>query len=168
MFTDMNQNSLSYSSPWMNANIDVHFDDIRNHECLIVYGDRVMRKILSILLIITVVLTTCSCTVSSASAPGTQYGSFTIKKTSSYDGKYYAFMTQNDQMIVVNIYSNDDSEVFTFKPCRKNDFWGICWENNSYNLWVQSGDIGTICYTMSNKVWSVDESAVRPDYIITK
>ena len=127
-----------------------------------------MRKILSILLIITVVLTTCSCTVTSASAPGTQYGSFTIKKTSSYDGKYYAFMTQNDQMIVVNIYSNDDSEVFTFKPCRKNDFWGICWENNSYNLWVQSGDIGTICYTMSNKVWSVDESAVRPDYIITK
>ena len=61
--------------------------------------DMVMKKFLSILLIITVVLTTCSCTVTSASAPGTQYGSFTIKKTSSYDGKYYAFMTQNDQMI---------------------------------------------------------------------
>ena len=42
MFTDMNPNSLSYSSPWMNANIDVHFDDIRNHECLIVYGDKVI------------------------------------------------------------------------------------------------------------------------------
>jgi hypothetical protein len=89
-------------------------------------------------------------------------------KTSSYDGKYYAYMTQHDQMIVVNIYSEDDTEVFTFEPCRKSDFWGICWENDSYNLWVQSGDIGIICYTESDEVWSVDDSAVRPDYIISK
>ena len=110
----------------------------------------------------------CSCTLGSASAPGTEYGSFTIEKTSSYDGKYYAYMTQHDQMIVVNIYSEDDNEVFTFEPCRKSDFWGICWENDSYNLWVQSGDIGIICYTESDEVWSVDDSAVRPDYIISK
>ena len=127
-----------------------------------------MKKFLSILLIITVVLTTCSCTVTSASAPGTQYGSFTIKKTSSYDGKYYAYMTQHDDMIVVNIYSADDEEVFTFEPCRKSDFWGICWENDSYNMWVQSGDVGIICYTMTDEVWSIDNDVVRPDYIISK
>ena len=127
-----------------------------------------MRKILAVLLSIAAIFIMCSCTLISASAPGTEYGSFTIEKTSSYDGKYYAYMTQHDQMIVVNIYSEDDNEVFTFEPCRKSDFWGICWENDSYNLWVQSGDIGIICYTMSDEVWSVDDSAVRPDYIISK
>ncbi|MBQ7274438.1 MAG: hypothetical protein IJR15_03190 [Clostridiales bacterium] len=127
-----------------------------------------MRKILSVLLSVVAVFVMCSCTLVSASAPGTEYGSFTIEKTSSYDGKYYAYMTQRDQMIVVNIYSEDDNEVFTFEPCRKSDFWGICWENDSYNLWVQSGDIGIICYTESDEVWSVDDSAVRPDYIISK
>ena len=127
-----------------------------------------MRKILSVLLSIVAVFIMCSCTLVSASAPGTEYGSFTIEKTSSYDGKYYAYMTQHDQMIVVNIYSEDDNEVFTFEPCRKSDFWGICWENDSYNLWVQSGDIGIICYTESDEAWSVDDSAVRPDYIISK
>ena len=127
-----------------------------------------MRKILAVLLSIAAIFIMCSCTLISASAPGTEYGSFTIEKTSSYDGKYYAYMTQHDQMIVVNIYSEDDTEVFTFEPCRKSDFWGICWENDSYNLWVQSGDIGIICYTESDEVWSVDDSAVRPDYIISK
>ena len=127
-----------------------------------------MRKLLSILLSIVAVFAMCSCAVVSQTVPGTEYGSFTIEKTSSYDGKYYAYMTQHDQMIVVNIYSEDDTEVFTFEPCRKSDFWGICWENDSYNLWVQSGDIGIICYTESDEVWSVDDSAVRPDYIISK
>ena len=127
-----------------------------------------MRKILSVLLSIVAVFIMCSCTLVSASAPGTEYGSFTIEKTSSYDGKYYAYMTQHDQMIVVNIYSENDNEVFTFEPCRKSDFWGICWENDSYNLWVQSGDIGIICYTESDEVWSIDDSAVRPDDIISK
>ena len=127
-----------------------------------------MRKILAVLLSLTAVLAVCSCSVISASVPGTEYGSFTIRKTASYDGKYYAFMTQDDQMIVVNICTGDDEEVFTFNPCRKSDFWGICWENDSYNLWVQSGDLGIICYTMSDEVWSADDSAVRPDYIISK
>ena len=127
-----------------------------------------MRKILSVLLSIVAVFIMCSCTLVSASAPGTEYGSFTIEKTSSYDGKYYAYMTQHDDMIVVNIYSADDEEVFTFEPCRKWDFWGICWENDSYNLWVQSGDLGVLCYTMSDEVWSLDLDAVRPDYIVSK
>ena len=111
----------------------------------------------------------CSCSViTSSTAPDTHYGSFTIEKTSSYDGKYYAFMTQHDEMIVVNICSGDDNKVFKFEPCRKSDFWGICWENDSYNLWVQSGDLGIICYTMSDDVWSLDDTAVRPDYIKSK
>ena len=49
-----------------------------------------MRKIIS-------VFTMCSCAMVSSTAPGTDYGSFTIKKTSSYDGKYYAYMTQQEE-----------------------------------------------------------------------
>ncbi len=128
-----------------------------------------MRKTVSTLLCMILGFAMCSCSIFTASAPDTNWGSFTNVKTYSYDEAYYAFMTQNDQMIVVNIYSSDDdSEVFSFEPCRKWDFWGICWESDSYNLWVQSGDIGVICYTMSDEVWSLDYSAVRPDYIISK
>ena len=132
-------------------------------------GVAAMRKLLSILLCLIMVFALSSCSVLSfETAPGTEYGSFTIVKTSSYDGKYYAYMTQHDEMIVVNIYSEDDEEVFTFEPCRKSDFWGVCWENDSYNLWVQSGDLGVLCYTMSAEVWTLDDSAVRPDYILSK
>ena len=97
-----------------------------------------------------------------------QYGSFTVDKTFSYDGKYYALISEDEQMIVITLYSSNDNEVFSFKPCRKSDFWGICWENDSYNLWIQSGDIGIKCYVMADEVWSVNEDAIRPDYIISK
>lgn len=97
-----------------------------------------------------------------------QYGSFTVDKTSSYDGKYYALISEDEQMIVITLYSSDDNEVFSFEPCRKLDFWGICWENDSYNLWIQSGDIGIKCYGMADEVWSINDDAIRPDYIISK
>ena len=96
------------------------------------------------------------------------YGSFTIGKTYSYDGNYYAVSNENDTMIVVTVYSSDDIEVFSFEPCRRMDYWGICWENDSYNIWVQSGDLGVLCYRMSDEVWTLDYDAVRPDYIISR
>ena len=43
-----------------------------------------------------------------------------------------------------------------------------CWENDSYNIWVQSGDLGVLCYRMSDEVWTLDYDAVRPDYIISR
>lgn len=130
-----------------------------------------MRKLVSMLLCIMLVFTMCSCSIgtrdlSSDSKP--QYGSFTVEKTSCYDGKYYALVTEDEQMIEITIYSSEDNEVFSFEPCRKSDFWGICWENDSYNLWIQSGDIGIICYGMADEVWSINDDAIRPDYIISK
>ena len=130
-----------------------------------------MRKIVSTLLCMMLILAMCSCsfgTRNSSSDSKTQYGSFTVDKSSSYDGKYYALISEDEQMIVITLYSNDDNEVFSFKPCRKSDFWGICWENDSYNLWIQSGDIGIKCYVMADEVWSVNDDAIRPDYIIIK
>ena len=130
-----------------------------------------MRRMVPSLLCMILVFAMCSCSIvtrnpSTDSKP--QYGSFTVNKSSSYDGKYYALISEDEQMIVITLYSSDDNEVFSFAPCRKSDFWGICWENDSYNLWIQSGDIGIKCYGMADEVWSFDDDALRPDYIISK
>lgn len=61
-----------------------------------------------------------------------------------------------------------DQLVSSFYPARARDFWGICWENDSYNIWTQSGDIGVYCYKYEEMQWKRDESAQRPDYIISK
>lgn len=45
---------------------------------------------------------------------------------------------------------------------------GICWENDTYNIWTQSADIGIYCYKYENGQWERDESAIRPKYIISK
>ena len=130
-----------------------------------------MRKIFSTLLCMMLVFTICSCSLgtrNSSSDSKLQYGSFTVDKSFSYDEKYYALISEDEQMIVITLYSSDDNEVFSFEPCRKLDFWGICWENDSYNLWIQSGDIGIKCYGMADEVWSINDDAIRPDYIISK
>ena len=130
-----------------------------------------MRKIVSTLLCMMLIFAMCSCsfgTRNSSSDPKPQYGSFTVDKSFSYDEKYYALISEDEQMIVITLYSSDDNEVFSFEPCRKLDFWGICWENDSYNLWIQSGDIGIKCYGMADEVWSIKDDAIRPDYIISK
>lgn len=98
------------------------------------------------------------------------YGSFTVDKTYSYDGKYYALVTQKEDysgssQIEVVIYTSDDKEVSSFKPVQEK-FWGICWEKDSYNIWVQSGrQSSTICYSVSGDEWSVNHDAVRPEYL---
>ena len=103
------------------------------------------------------------------------YGSFTSEKTYSFDKKYYALQTvdndENSRMyrgIIVSIYDGMDRLVFSFSPARAWDFWGICWEKDSYNIWIQSSDTGTYCYRYDNDKWLLDESAEKPDYIITK
>ena len=124
-----------------------------------------MKKLITILICITMIIALVACSNNGVSD---DYGSFTISKTYSYDGNYYAVSNENDTMIVVTVYSSDDIEVFSFEPCRRMDYWGICWENNSYNIWVQSGDLGVLCYRMSDEVWTLDYDAVRPDYIISR
>lgn len=101
-------------------------------------------------------------------------GSFSSDKTYSYDGKYYAIQNAEDlggsaREINVSIYETEtDTFVFSFYPARAMDFWGICWENDTYNIWTQSADIGIYCYKYENGQWERDDSAIRPDYIISK
>lgn len=72
-------------------------------------------------------------------------------------------------VIVVSIYDAETDEfVGDFCPARARDFWGICWESDSYNIWTQSADIGIYCYVYEDGRWIRDENAVRPEDIVSK
>ena len=96
------------------------------------------------------------------------YGSFTLDKTYSYDGKYYAIVSSGYGQGVVNITvrSSDDVKIASFETVTKY-FYGICWENDSYRLWVQTDTSRFICYSMkeSRWDWQIEEGARKPDYI---
>lgn len=107
-----------------------------------------------------------------------KWGSFTAEKTYSYDGKYYAecepelfYESELTRRMCVDIWESETKEkVFSFYPARSWDFWGICWESDSYHIWIQSGDTGVFCYLYKNGVWQMDYSAdrVRPENIVSK
>ena len=97
------------------------------------------------------------------------YGSFTIEKTYSFDRKYYAVQNIENQMIRVDVYQAlSDDLVYSFVPARAIDFWGICWERDNYNIWIQSADVGTLCYRFGEGVWDRNESQNLPAYIISR
>lgn len=101
------------------------------------------------------------------------WGSFTADKTYSYDGALYAVQSTQERdgaaYAVVSICSVQEDEVlFSFEPARALDFWGVCWEDGSYDLWIQSGDTGTLCYAYEDGRWTADPSAVRPEDIVSK
>lgn len=128
-----------------------------------------MRKLLCIIFVLMLIMTGCDNTPIQTD----DWGSFSPDKTQSYDNKYYAVQsiaeTDNGNYIAVNIYTTRNDEfVFSFTPARSMDFWGICWENNTYNIWIQSSDIGTLCYKYVEDEWIIDNEAIKPDYIKTK
>ena len=97
------------------------------------------------------------------------WGSYTAEKTYSYDHKLYAIQTVNDNMIIVTVYNAEtDEELNYFSPARASDFWGICWEKDSYNIWTQSADIGTYCFEYRNEKWICNDSIKKPNYIISR
>ena len=98
----------------------------------------------------------------------TMYGSFNVEEAKSYDGKFTAKVLIGSGMVTVQITDNEtDSIVSSFKPCGKGQFYGICWENDSYRLWVQTDTSRFICYSMkeSRWDWQIDEGARKPEYI---
>lgn len=115
-------------------------------------------------------LSACSNTISNTSV---NKDSFTTDKAFSYDEKYYAIQgveeTESGRNIKVTVYSTDTNKaVAEFTPARASDFWGICWESDTYNIWIQSGDVGVLCYACQDEEWIFDGSAERPSYIISK
>ncbi|MBR0463004.1 MAG: hypothetical protein IJJ23_01280 [Clostridia bacterium] len=89
--------------------------------------------------------------------------SFSSGVTRSHDNKFYAVQTltkpENAKVnyVQVTVYDSEtDEAVDSFLTERATDFWGICWEADTYNIWVQSGDIGTYCMIWDNGVWRRD------------
>ena len=128
-----------------------------------------MRKLLCFSITLLLILSGCG----NPAMQTEDWGSFSPDKTQSYDNKYYAVQnieeTDNGKYIAVNIYTTQNDEfVFSFTPARAMDFWGICWENDTYNIWIQSADIGTLCYKYKEKEWIIDDEVIKPDYIISK
>ena len=117
-----------------------------------------------------VLLTGCS-----AAHNDNNWGSFTADDVYSSDGKYLARHCvvrpegYDVDMIQVDIYSAVTGEVLSsFIPARAMDFWGVCWEEGSHNLWIQSGDTGLACYTPIDGQWLHNEEAVQPESIKSK
>lgn len=95
-----------------------------------------------------------------------RYGDFSPERINSFDNEFYAqTMPLATDMIEIQIFSAGGDIVSEFQPCRSSDYWGICWEKDSHNIWVQSGDVGYVCYTQEGKEWVKAEGAVKPDYI---
>ena len=105
------------------------------------------------------------------------YGSFTPEDVRSHDGRLTAcqrveggFADRMTRQVIVEIRDNETGEIVgSFSPARAWDFWGICWERDNYNIWVQSGDTGCHCYRYEDGVWERDWfDTERPDYIISR
>ena len=97
-----------------------------------------------------------------------EYGSFTAERAYSYDRAYFTVVDDTRDNVMIMIEDKDHYPVCSFTPCRSSDFWGVCWEKDNYNLWIQSGDIGVVCYSKNGDKWELNPDAVRPDYIVSK
>ena len=102
------------------------------------------------------------------------WGSYTADKTFSYDHRFYAIQTIDDstynvRFILVTVYETATDQIAgSFLPARASDFYGICWERDTYNIWTQSADIGTYCYEYRDGGWVRNEALKPPAYIISK
>lgn len=98
------------------------------------------------------------------------YGSFEITdKLYSYDEKYYACQGIIENEVVILIFDSSTKNVVeTFHPCRSRDFYGMCWENDSYDLWIDSHDIGILCFEENDLEWVHNPDAEQPDYIVSR
>lgn len=96
------------------------------------------------------------------------YGSFMMDTTYSFDNKYYAIQSEYNKKIIITVYNSDtDEPEAEFSPARAVNFWGICWENDTYNIWVQSDNKGTFCYKHNGEEWVLDKKAKMPGYIVS-
>ncbi len=127
-----------------------------------------MKKTIALLLLIVVLFSGCG-----APAAQEDYGSFTTAKTSCYDEVYYAQTTRfkNDEGVlvtVVDICSAENGAIkYSIITDTSSEFWGFCWEKDSYNIWIQTSK-GLLCYKKAEFEWVLDETAQKPEYIIEK
>ena len=119
-----------------------------------------MKRLILVAQMLMILLCTTACTEFRARVTATEppsqrfWGSYTAEKTYSYDHKYYAIQSVEDRMIKVSVFLVSSGELIdAFTPARSMDFWGICWERDTYNIWTQSADIGSYCYACRDGKW---------------
>lgn len=128
-----------------------------------------MKRVICLLLVMLFVFSGCG-----APKAEEDYGSFTMDKTYCYDQAYYANTTRfkNDEgeiVTVVDIFdASDDIIKHSIILDTSSEYWGFCWEEDSYNIWVQTAEDGVTCYKKDTFDWVIDENAEKPDYIIEK
>ncbi len=138
-----------------------------------------MKRLLVLLLALMLMLSGCAFIFPQTTIrEQIDWGSFTPDTTYSYDNRYYATQrVENEEVekgeyihfVYVDIYATENDEiVYTFLAARAMDFWGICWETDSYNIWIQSGDVGVFCYEYKNGVWAENWDLKQPDDIRSK
>ena len=124
-----------------------------------------MKKLVSVVLLMIFLFSGCG-----LSSREENLGVLTTKKSYSYDKKYYAVMdyapVNGEETAIVDVYLTiDDSRVNAVKVARSSDFKGYCWEKDSHNIWVQSGDAGLTCFVLNGKKWTADNTVGKPEYI---
>lgn len=133
-----------------------------------------MMKILTVLLCCMMLLGMTGRS-STQSSEQEYWGSFTNGPVVSSDGLYRAehAATQregyNVSVIQVKVYDHRTNELLdSFIPARAMDFWGICWEDGTHRIWIQSADIGICCYEPQDGHWVLNESIEQPSTIVSK
>lgn len=103
------------------------------------------------------------------------FGSFTYLPTDSFDGKYRANINieqrDGDYATTVYVYIIDtesDETAEVIRTERAYDFWGICWDKGSYDIYVQSSDVGTYTLRYKDGTWQKDRETAIPDDIVSR
>ncbi len=134
-----------------------------------------MNKILGAIVCCLMLLGLAGCSSSQSSEPE-YWGSFTNGPVISSDGLYRAEHAATKQdghnvsVIQVKVYDNNTNELLdSFIPARAWDFWGICWEDGTHRIWIQSADIGIYCYALQDGYqWVLNENIERPESVVSK
>ncbi len=134
-----------------------------------------MKRLMLVCLMLVILLFTTACTGLMIRSAATEtprqrfWGSYTDEKTYSFDRKYYAIQSVEDGMIRVSVFLvSSDELIDAFTPARAMDFWGICWERDTYNIWTQSADIGIYCYAHQDGKWEQNGDTKAPSYIVSR
>ena len=125
-----------------------------------------MKKILILTMIVLLMITGCNSkntALDEVQITKEQAEMFTTDMTASFDSKYFTIMgasVEDDKTLaVVNIFSEMGDSVYSFTAGNIDNFFGVCWEKDTYNLWILTSDNGAMCYKHENGEWSFDETA---------
>lgn len=88
-----------------------------------------------------------------------------LEGSDSYDGKYSVSLTTEDKDVSIAVSSGSD-EVFVFSAGSESEFRGVCWDKDSYDLWLQYQDGVLVCYSMNDGECELNSGAQKPDYIV--